>query len=134
MLLRETRQTKRQAFTLMEIIAVVTIILILAGAGIFVVTGVIDKSREDRAKMDVMSIEKAVMVYQVRHGFFPQSLDVLVQLDEGNTALLEPNALIDPFGQHFQYEPQTLHPTTRKPLIYSNGSPQNPKRIANWAQ
>src|SRR5262249_21314027 len=120
-------------FTLMEIIVVVAIILILAGAGVFVYTSVLAGSREDRAKLDVKSLESAVTTYYTRKGYYPETLQQLAQRQEdGGAALLTEKALIDPWNQPYVYEPNTKHPTTDRPLIYSNGPPGMNKRISNW--
>jgi general secretion pathway protein G len=133
MVLRQHRHIERAAFTLMEIIVVVTIILILAGSGIFVFTGVLDKSREQRAQMDVKSLEKAVQVYYVRHGQNPPDLQTLCQRQsDGSPALLDQRALLDPWNQPYIFEPGNLHPLTAVPHIYSQGPPGMGKMFSNW--
>jgi general secretion pathway protein G len=136
MVLRQAQQrTKRAAFTLMEIIVVVAIILILAGAGIVVFTGVLSGSKESRAKLDVKSIEKAVQVYTVKYGRAPGSLQELTtRMPDNSPALLKPEALTDPWDQPYGYDPSQAHPTTDVPLIWSNGDPVKggQGKITNW--
>jgi len=134
MLLRQNRRTtKRAAFTLMEIIVVVAIILILAGAGVFVFTGVLGETQEKRAKMDVMSIEKAVLTFKTNYGYYPQDLQTLVNVQpNGSPALLKESVLVDPWQQPYIYEPTNLHPKTAMPHVYSNGTPGKNMVISNW--
>jgi type II secretory pathway pseudopilin PulG len=135
MLLRQTRQSKRAAFTLMEIIAVVTIIMILAGTGVIITTGIISQQRISRAKIDCQTIAKAASIYQTQHGVLPTSIEELTQRQaDGTNALLPPEAVLDPWGQHYNYDPGTVHPTTGIPLVFSNGPRDAPQRIQNWAQ
>ena len=134
MLLRQKEFTQRSAFTLMEIIVVVTIILILAGSAVFVFTGVLDKSYEQRAYMDVKSIEKACGIYYTSHHFYPQSVQVLTERDEfGNAALLDDKVLLDPWRQPYVIDGST-HPKTGIPHIYSQGPPGKNKMIDNWGE
>jgi general secretion pathway protein G len=134
MLLRNHQPTKRSGFTLMEIIVVVAIILILAGAGIFVYTGVLADTRVNRAKMDVTSLEKAVETFKIKNkGNYPQTLDELtVRQQDGGAALLKVQALTDPWGNRYIYEPGNLHPDTGMPHIYSTGEPGKNQPISNW--
>jgi general secretion pathway protein G len=135
MLLRQNRPIERTAFTLMEIIVVVAIILILAGAGVVVYTSVLAGTREDRAKLDVQSLETAVTTYYTRKGYYPQSLQELTQRDptDNSPALLkDQKVLMDPWNQPYVYDPNTRHQNTDRPLIYSNGPPNSGKRISNW--
>jgi type II secretory pathway pseudopilin PulG len=133
MLVRQNQNSKRAAFTLMEIIAVVTIIMILAGVGVLGFNAVIAAQREKRAKIDCETIQKAAEIWQNSYGTLPQSIEQLTQLQpDGNAALLPPTAVTDPWGQPYMYNPGELHPTMRYPKVYSNGNPSAPKVIANW--
>jgi len=132
MILRKNGRTKRAAFTLMEIIVVVAIILILAGSGVFVFTSVLVDANIGRAKMDIKNIEKAITVYKVKHYTYPADLETLTNPDENEAALLKDEALYDPWKQHYIYNPGDLHPKTKVPRIYSNGPPDAPRMISNW--
>jgi general secretion pathway protein G len=135
MVLRPSRQTKRAAFTLMEIIVVVAIILILAGAGVFVFTSVLDDQHVNRAKLDVNSLQKAVEVWKVKYRDYPQSLQVLAEPGpNGEAALVKDEGLTDPWGQPYMYDPSQRHPKTHVPHIWSNGPPSHPQMIDNWGK
>jgi type II secretory pathway pseudopilin PulG len=118
----------------MEIMVVVAIILILAGAGIVVYQNMLGDANVTRAKMDVRNLETVVTTYYTKHGFYPNTLQELCYRDpDGSPAMLkDETALIDPWRQPYQYEPGTRHPQNDKPLLYSQGPPQMGKPIRNW--
>jgi hypothetical protein len=88
----------------------------------------------NRAKMDVKSLEAAVVKYSTNNGNYPETLAELTERHplDGSPAVLTEKALLDPWGQPYIYEPITWHPQTGKPLIYSNGPPDARLRISNW--
>ncbi|HYV40146.1 MAG TPA: type II secretion system protein GspG [Gemmataceae bacterium] len=99
--------------------------------------GLLQQSRLDRARLDVKSLELAVTTYYVKYGEWPPTLKQLAQRDpkDNSPAFLASEAvLIDPWDRPYEYEPNTLHPKTEKPLIYSHGPDPKDKngRIANW--
>jgi general secretion pathway protein G len=83
----ETRGTRpsdkrlRRAFTLVEMLLVVTIIGILAALVIPRIVGVSDRSRVTAANADINGgIKSALGAYEVDNGYYPKSLqDLLVQ-------------------------------------------------------
>ena len=103
-----TTRQGRGGFTLMEMLVVVAIIIIIAGAATPLVLNYLHNARIDRAKMDIKTIEKAVVAYelQVRRSW-PNDLTVLTQPDPNyNTLpLLSPQAIIDPWGQGYSTTP-----------------------------
>src|SRR5207244_8253054 len=76
-----------------------------------------------RAWMDVKTLEKAVMSYQLKNGAWPERLEVLTRRPAGSEPLLEPGALDDPWGQPYRYNPARRNPNTNIPLIWSDGPP-----------
>lgn len=135
MLLRTERQSKRAAFTLLEIIVVVAIILVLAGAAVVIVPKFLDDSRVSRAQIDVKTLEKAAVAFKVKHGQYPNNLAILADIQQdGSSAYISPESLKDPWGNDYHINPDELHPTTRMPAIYSNGDPTAPnsRPIRNW--
>ena len=133
MLVQQRQQNKRRpGFTLMEIIAVVTIIMILAGAGVLGFNAVIATQRERRAKIDVDTIQKAVEIYENTNGVPPPSLEVLTQMQQnGGGALMPVSLLLDPWQQQYIFEPNNRN-AMLVPRIYSNGPPGTGRVIANW--
>jgi general secretion pathway protein G len=76
------RATRRQGFTLIEIMAVVLIMGLLAGIVGTVVVGQIDQARSQTARAQIKQLESALTFYQMDNGRFPTS-------DQGLLALVE---------------------------------------------
>lgn len=136
MLIRNQPQRKRAGFTLMEIIVVVAIILILAGAGALIIPSFLADANIKRAHMDVKTIEKAVIAYKINNsGQEPPDLLTLTKRQpNGQAASLDASMLTDPWGNAYVYEPGTKHQDTDIPLIYSNGPPNQQMVIRNWSE
>jgi general secretion pathway protein G len=74
------RQTSN-AFTLLEIMIVVTIIAILMGAAIYKLGGNVEYARAQAVSTDIQSIGTQLRLYESMNGFFPsteQGLQALV--------------------------------------------------------
>src|SRR5437764_14729331 len=98
---KQAQAATRAAFTLMEMLVVVAILVVLAGAAVPIYLNYLANARIDRAKVDVRNLSNAVEAYQARHGSPPASLQALTQADPniGEKATLEPTALMDPWNQ-----------------------------------
>ena len=131
MILRQGRQTERAAFTLMEIIVVVAIILILAGAGLLGYQKILEDSKINRCKLDFKSLETAITAYETNNATQVTSLHELVQPGASGKAYIEMGLLKDPWGQDYQYDPNTRSPTG-KPLIFSPGVPGTGHQIRSF--
>jgi general secretion pathway protein G len=71
----------RSAFTLLEIMLVVTIIALLLGAAIYKLSGNVEYSRHVRIAADIQGIGTQLKVYESMNGFYPtteQGLQALV--------------------------------------------------------
>jgi hypothetical protein len=90
--------------------------------------------KEKVARLGVKILETTLEVYKLTHGEYPDTLTILTQKEGKKPAYLEPEALKDPWGRPYVYDPKTLDPKTGKPLIYSRGAdPKDPKaRISNF--
>src|SRR5947209_4583282 len=106
---RQAQAVNRAAFTLMEMLVVVAILVVLAGAAVPIYLNYLANARIDRAKVDCRNIATAVEAYQTQVGYYPPSLQTLTQAHQNPTngqmmrATLEPTALIDPWGQPYMY-------------------------------
>jgi len=72
---------KKQGFTLLESMLVVTIIALLLGAAIYKLGGNVEYSRHVRVAADVQGINTQLKLYESMNGFFPttgQGLQALV--------------------------------------------------------
>ena len=139
MLVRDVRRAEiqsaaRMGFTLMELLVVVAIIVILAGAAIPIYSNMVEGARKDRAAVDVIAIGDAVLAYRTKHGEWPASLAILTQQQpNGDKPLFEPEKLIDPWKRDYQYNAEGPHNSTYgKPDIWSTG-PNGNEQIGNWA-
>ena len=71
----------QHAFTLLEIMLVVTIIALLLGTAIYKLAGNVEYARHNRVAADVQSISTQLKLYESMNGFFPtteQGLEALV--------------------------------------------------------
>jgi general secretion pathway protein G len=122
------------AFTLMEIMLVVTIIALLAGLAIFKMGGVVGVGETAAARADLQSFRTALIAYKAVAGTFPstaQGLQALVRRPEG-----EPKPLMwrkvfdgevkqDPWRHDFVYKcPGDKNPTSYD--LYSVGEDGRP--------
>ena len=93
---------RRSAFTLLEVLVVVAIILVLASVATVAVLNVMKENKGDTARIQAMSLEKAVKTYMVKHSDAapPQTLDEVVKYIDG--AEQDRSKLMDPWNQPFQ--------------------------------
>ena len=99
---------KKNAFTLVELLLVVTIIGILAGAVLVNFSGQTKKAKINRAKMDIENIKLALQMFEMNIGSYPttdQGLDALVNDPgiDGWERHMESGQLRDPWGNDYQY-------------------------------
>ncbi len=123
---------RRAAFTLMEMLVVVAIIVALAGISIPMYFGYLDNSKMNAAKLGCKNLEMAVMGYYTDNGVLPQNLQVLLQPNPNTgKAYIDQRQLVDPWNNPYQYNPGQLN-TMGIPLIMSQGNPSNGKQISNF--
>jgi len=123
----------RGGFTLMEMLAVVAIMVILAGAAVPLYMRYMDQAKVDVARTTVKVLEQTCEAYKLKNGDFPVSLEVLAQPQpDGTMPYLKPEDLLDPWKHEFQYAPQGPHNAAYgKPDIWSLGPHLN-DQIGNW--
>ncbi|HEX3817062.1 MAG TPA: type II secretion system major pseudopilin GspG [Chthoniobacterales bacterium] len=71
----------QSAFTLLEIMLVVTIIALLLGTAIYKLSGNVEYARHNRVAADIQSISTQLKLYQSMNGFYPtteQGIQALV--------------------------------------------------------
>lgn len=100
---RKTKSVQR-GMTLIEIMVVIAIIGIVAGAVGFGVTRYLSDAKVDAAKAQLANIATHITSYYARNGEWPDSLDVLTQKDKGKKALLKESQLQDPWKTAIKYE------------------------------
>lgn len=99
-----TRRTKRSAFTLLEVLIVVAIIVMLAGAGTFFLFPQLEEARKGRAKTDVQKLSGLVDIYKLKHGDYPASLETLTQPNGGDPPTCSREEILDPWGKLYQID------------------------------
>lgn len=147
---RHTAGRRRRGFTLIEIMAVVLIMGLLAALVGTQVAGQIGKARAQTAKAQIKKIESAVEFFQMDNGFFPSSEQGLSSLVEKPTIGKEPRSYPaggyltggavpnDPWDNPYQYEyPGSMNAGSYD--IWSLGADGEPggdgtdADIGNWA-
>ena len=136
MLLRqESKSRRRAAFTLMEMLVVVAIIVALAGIGGFFLFGALRGSQQDVAGLQAKgALTNACGSYATRHnGEFPDSLDQLLVKDAAGGPYLESSdALLDPWGQKYQYDKTGQMNNGMKPDNWTVDPKEPNKKLGNW--
>lgn len=131
---------REQAFTLVELLLVVTIIGILAGAVMLNFSGRTNEAKITRARQDVMNLGIALSTYEIAIGSYPstdQGLNALVE-DPGVEGWSKPftqqKTFKDPWGNEYKY----TSPGDRSGQDYDlysvgpDGQEGNEDDIGNW--
>jgi general secretion pathway protein G len=130
---RGANRLVRTAFTLMEMLVVVAIIVALAGMGGYYYFAQLDKANESKAKTQVKTtLEQAAKTYYTNNRMWPENLQILLQADPNNAGkpyLESQEAIIDPWNQPYGYDAGGAHNNGLKPDIWAN-SPRG--QIGNW--
>src|SRR5262245_34135047 len=97
---RSRSARRRSAFTLLEVLVVVAIILVLASVATVAVLNVQKDNKNDMARLNAISLEKAVKLYMVKHpdNGQPQNLQDVIDYIENR----DQSKLIDPWGTPYQ--------------------------------
>src|SRR5438270_9904 len=113
---------KEHAFTLLEIMLVVTIIALLLGAAIYKLGGNVEYSKHVKISADVQSIATQLKLYESMNGFLPtteQGLQALITQPEGDPKPVRWYQLFkempkDPWQNNYVYR----NPGTKNPSSY----------------
>jgi general secretion pathway protein G len=128
------RRASAAAFTLMEIMLVVTIIALLAGLAIFKMGRVVGVGEMAATRADLQSFRTALIAYKAIAGTYPstaQGLQALVKRPEGEPkpimwrSVFEGDIKQDPWRHDFVYKcPGDKNPTSYD--LYSVGEDGRP--------
>ncbi len=129
-------------FTLIEIMLVVTIIVVLMGAAIKLLTGNVEVAQEQRVMGDIQSISTQLKLYETMNYFLPstqQGIQALVQRPTNEPVpkrwrQLLKEVPVDPWGMPYEYRYPGRRNTTSFDL-FSSGPDRKPDTdddIGNW--
>src|SRR5947209_20457799 len=120
MTLRQERRLVRGGFTLMEMLVVVAIIVVLAGAGTMIMLPRLEEAKERTALGTVKgTLTTACETYKLNNGDYPPSLEALAQMQpNGGAPMVDIDAIKDPWGQPYGYDPTGAHSNGLKPDIW----------------
>ncbi len=122
--------TRRAAFTLMEVLVVVAIVVILASVGTIATLTFLKGAKEDKARQQMMNLSLAEKAWSLKNsGNQLQGGDISPLadfLEQGQSAL------IDPWGQMFQVQyvaSQNSTGTTNQRAVFSTTNMDNGQQI-----
>lgn len=119
LLARRVRLAPQSGYTLFEIMLVLGIIAVLAGAAIYMLVGNVDVAKEQRVDSDIQAISMQIRTYEMlnyRRPTSSQGLDALVSRPSGDPPprrwkQLLKEVPLDPWGNPYVYRsPGKLNP------------------------
>src|SRR5262245_8559051 len=130
------RRQARRAFTLMEMLVVVAIIVVLAGTGGYLYMQRLEEAKVDTARAQVKIIETACESYKLQNGEYPPTLEALTQFNQvtGGKPFLEADKIYVPWSNGtvlFGYDPAGPNNSGLKPDVYFI-HPDSGNAVGNW--
>ena len=102
----ERKRRVRSGFSLVEIMIVIVIIGLLAGAVTLRVTAYLNKAKQNTARKEIATICQALDTYYATYGRYPtneEGLAALCQASEKLPESLLAGEPVDPWGKAYQY-------------------------------
>ena len=100
---------RRAGFTIVETIVVVVIIAVLASMILPRLFGRVGTAKQGVAKTKLAEIEKAIEIFSIDYGRYPEMLDELVYRpadipeEKWNLPMVKPKDLLDPWERQYIY-------------------------------
>lgn len=118
------RAVRRAAFTLLEVLVVVAILVILAGVGVVATTRYLEDARKNSAQLECKGLSEAAESYRLNPqsgNEYPESLMALLRPPFGGTSFLKngQDDLVDPWGNQYQYQLIQGADGAMMPLVYT---------------
>lgn len=129
------RASRRSAFTLIEVLVVVAILVVIAGVGGVIVLRQQQDAYVKVAKTQVEQLGKAAQAFSLANDRLPDSLAELAAPPGGGAAYIEQKMLNDPWNRPYQYAAEGQHNAGKGlPDVWSTGpNPNDPNgMIGNW--
>jgi len=122
----------RRAFTLLEVLVVVAIIVALAGTGIVMYVQQLDNANRKLATQRAKALQAAAEMYATDHnGDYPATLEtLLVRDDAGGPYVKTANELRDPWNKEFQYQPRDNGQGVVMPYVHTVD--KTGREIGSW--
>ena len=102
------RDSARSAMTLVEVLAVVVILGLLAATLVIGFSGTFGKARHELARSGIGVVVSKIELYRIEHSSWPSNDLGLAALSDGHAAptasyYLSPDQIIDPWGNPYHY-------------------------------
>jgi general secretion pathway protein G len=123
------RRSLRHAFTLLEILVVVAIIVVLAGVGAYYLIPRGEEAKMKLAKANAEGLATQCEMFENDVGRRPTTLQELLNPPDGHAPYVQPKALLDPWGQEYRYNSQGPNNNNLRPDIWSE---HNGKTFGNF--
>lgn len=133
-LIRGSATFRRPAFTLLEVLVVVAILVILASVGGVYFFRYLEDAKGDATLLKMKSLDNACKSYSVKNGgIWPQSLQELIQPADGNEPFVDGGSEAIQSGWQTPILYQLAnHPETGEEVPTFRAQSNNGKRVVTW--